>query len=112
MSTSDFQTMVGEWGERTFPQATVFSILAHLAEEIDELDDAVTHPVSFTSREANIQHAAEEAGDCYMLLLHLAHRLGFDLEGIAREKFESPAFQSRTWHDDGRGYAKHVEEQP
>lgn len=110
MTQEDFQRLVGEWGERTFPDSTLLSIMAHLREEVSELDFEVR---DWTGRpgpatEFGRIRIGEEIADCYLLMLHLAHRVGIDLGMAAAEKFAKN--QHRTWHDDGRGYAKHVED--
>ena len=109
--TSDLQRTIGEWGEATFPDSTPATIMMHLREEVDELARAIAldNP-SYTSRDANVQAVAEEAADVYLILLHIAHRIGFDLEQSAQAKHVVNL--GRQWHDDGRGYAKHVETQP
>jgi hypothetical protein len=48
----------------------------------------------------------EECADAFLMLLHLAHRNGFDLEAEARKKFER--VRNAEWVDDGRGYKKRV----
>lgn len=108
----EFQREIGLWGEATFPDSTPKTIMAHLREEVFELGFEVQDwmdrpgPPSDFGRE----RIGEELADCYLLLLHLAHRVGIDLDMAAAEKFDTN--KTRTWHDDGRGYAKHVEDQP
>lgn len=112
---SDFQREVGEWGEATFPQSTPASIAAHLLDEAVEAQEAVARAVWRESdalpdlmRERHRAEVAEEAADVYLLLLHLAHRYGFDLETEARNKMAIN--RMRTWTtDSGRGYVKHDE---
>jgi NTP pyrophosphatase (non-canonical NTP hydrolase) len=98
-----FQREVGEWGNTTFPQSTPNTIIAHLTDEVEEIRGELARGVGRI--DANI---AEEAADCYMLLLHLAHRIGFDLAEAARSKFESN--KKRTWQTgvNERGYFKHI----
>ena len=115
MTPDQFQRRVGTWGERTFPDSTLRSIMAHLREEVAELHDAVERQEVHDDIEERTTGAyrheiAEEAADVLMLVLHLSHRCGFSLHHAAREKFAEN--QLRTWRDDGRGYAKHVEAQP
>lgn len=114
MTQNDFQQIVGEWGESTFPDSTLRSIMAHLREEIAELHDAVERQAFHDDIEERTTGAyrheiAEEAADVYLLVLHLAYRCGIDLQNAAVEKFAENRL--RTWHDDGRGYARHVEVQ-
>lgn len=112
MTPDQFQREVGEWGVATFPQSTLASIMAHLREEVAELDHEVRGWKNFSGPGRYFQQVAigEELADCYLLMLHMAHRVGIDLDMAAAEKFDTN--RQRTWHDDGRGYAKHVEEQP
>ena len=89
----EMQRRVGKWGEETFPEATDASILAHLQEEIGELDRAV-----FADLDPNAQeNVREEAGDCLLMLYH-----------SARVKFE--ANKRRTWEPVAGGYWKHTDE--
>lgn len=110
MADQSLQEIVGEWGEITFPNSTLLSIMAHLREEVAELDHEVRAglPKHGPARYFVQVAIGEELADCYLLLLHLAHRVGIDLDMAAAGKFD--ANRQRTWHDDGRGYAKHVEE--
>ena len=93
----DFQREVGEWGLATFPQSTPATILAHLAEEVRELEDAAGAA------------CAEEAADVFLLLLHYCHRREIDLLREARAKLA--VCRERTWaRDEAAGYSRHVEE--
>ena len=67
-----FQRQVGEWGERTFPEGTPDSVVAHLRREVKELAES---------------HDPEEAADCFILLLQHAHLGGYDLIIEAFKKF-------------------------
>ena len=101
------QEETGRWGDATFPLSTPESVMAHLTDEIDELADEigayVRSPVSET-RSA----LAEEAADCLLLLYHIAHKCGFDLEAAAREKLDKN--RQRSWGEpDARGVVRHVE---
>lgn len=90
----EFQRAVGEWADATFPLSTDQTIRAHLSDEVAELADGVMVD-------------AFEAADCYLLLLHLAHKEGFSLDEVAREKFAIN--QRRTWgKPDERGVVRHV----
>jgi NTP pyrophosphatase (non-canonical NTP hydrolase) len=102
---SFFQREVGMWADRNFPQSTSQSICDHLIEEATEVDDAVDERAGHTHADI-----AVEAADCLLLLLHLAHKEGFDLVAATRAKFQRN--QQRTWESDdhGRGYWKHTEE--
>ena len=76
----ELQKQIGEWGVETFPTATNRSIAQHLLEEADEVENA--------AKNQGIG-LMEECADVLLLLLHLAHRNGFDLEQAARQKFET-----------------------
>jgi ssDNA-binding Zn-finger/Zn-ribbon topoisomerase 1 len=90
------QDEVGAWGVATFPHATRESIIAHLRRELDELERAETPA-----------QRAEEGADCYLLLLHLAHRDVYDLRGEAARKLE--VNRGRTWGaPDAEGVSEHV----
>lgn len=112
---TDFQTRVGRWGERSFPQSTIRSIAAHLTEECGELAEACEGWQHQTECGLDLVASSyadqirEEAADVLLILQHLAHRLEFDLAAAAEEKFE--ICRRRKWEmDPKRGYAKHVEE--
>lgn len=100
------QQEVGTWGDTTFPLSVPRSVMAHLSDEITELADEVdafTDCADATTRAA----LAEEAADCFLLLLHLAHKCGFDLNEAAQAKFEKN--QVRVWGEpDERGVVRHV----
>jgi NTP pyrophosphatase (non-canonical NTP hydrolase) len=96
-----FQHEVGAWAERTFPQATPQSIVAHLRREVEELA-ASTHLGPPEEEE-------REAGDCLLLLLHLAHKRGYRLLLAAHDKHA--ANQARTWGEpDAEGVVQHIRE--
>ena len=91
---SNFQIQVGEWGDRTFPNGTPESIVAHLKREVKELAES---------------HVPEEAADCFLLLLHHAHRCGYDLMIEAFKKFEIN--KKRKWGEpDKEGVIEHGRE--
>lgn len=92
----NLQQKIGEWGDMTFPRSTLYSLLAHLAEEVAEL-----------TRATSFAELSEELADVQHLLFHLAHRHGISLHDATVEKFEKN--QQRIWAQTDRGYAKHVE---
>jgi len=102
------QRIIGEWGSRTFPQATNDSIAAHLEDEAMELREVAgqQHEPLLRSEKYEL---AQEAADCLLLLLHLAHRNGFSLFDAAAAKFA--VNERRTWQAEpnDRGYMGHVE---
>jgi NTP pyrophosphatase (non-canonical NTP hydrolase) len=71
----------GTWADSTFTKATPASICEHLRREVGELIDA--------------PHDAEEAADCMLLLFHLAHKQGWNLEQAVINKFEKN--KARSW---------------
>lgn len=102
------QRQVGEWGNRTFPQATNESIVRHLADEAGELLTVVAdqrEPLLLTEE----QDLAEEAADCLLLLLHLAHRNEFSLFDVAAAKFAVNVGRHWQTERNDRGYFAHVE---
>lgn len=108
---NDLQRRVGEWGERTFPDATDYSIVAHLRDEVRELTYAVVE-IQEEVDAGNAIHSNDnlqtEAADCLLLLLHLAHRNGFSLFDAAVVKVAIN--EKRTWNTVAPGgYVKHDE---
>ena len=103
---SDFtplQDAVGEWAEATFPKSTVGYCLTHLEREVKELDD------SFMDSSEGDDCDAEELADCFLILLHLAHKTNVSLFDEARKKFAKN--QTRTWGEpDADGVVEHIAE--
>lgn len=100
-----FQQDVGAWAEQTFTRATDSSIMAHLGREFKELRDLVAR--SECDIAISTDHIAEETADCFLLLLHLAHRCGFSLIDAADEKFT--ANRLRQWgQPDTEGVVEHL----
>lgn len=94
-----FQIEVGGWAEETFPQSTEESCSEHLRREIREFRQ------SGDTREG---YDAEELADCFLIILHLAHKLNISLEEVARAKFEKN--KTRTWgKPDAFGVVEHIE---
>jgi hypothetical protein len=92
---TNFQTRIGEWGNATFPNGTPASVVAHLKKEVNELAES---------------HDPEEAADCMILLLHHAHRCGYDLMTEADKKFEIN--KKRRWGlPDKEGIVEHIREE-
>jgi hypothetical protein len=87
----DLQRRHGEWAQRTFPHQTAGGILKHLEEEVRELGDGFE---------------PDEAADCLLLLLGLAHLRGFNLWEAAVAKHYTN--RARTWGEpDGNGVVHH-----
>lgn len=92
----ELQSEIGEWGDETFPNATLESVRAHFDEEAAELHDS-SNPVDLR----------EETADCAMLLIQIAHHAGFDLDQAIRDKLEIN--RKRTWGQVAGGYSKHID---
>ena len=115
-----FQDEVGAWGEETFGHSLPLSCHAHLVEEVAELRkdlEAVSRAEHDASPKrpshAEIQYlkeqAATETADCMLILLHIAHKLKFDLLKVAQEKMQRN--RKRTWgKPDENGVIEHTAE--
>ena len=91
---TSFQREVGEWGDKIFPGGTPHSIVAHLRKEVKKLAES---------------HDPEEGADCLLLLLHHAHKVGYDLMIEAFKKFKIN--QNRKWGEpDENGVIEHIRE--
>ena len=92
---STFQKEVGEWGDKTFnPKRGNNSkaIVHHLIKEVGELLDS---------------NASDEAADCFLLLLHHAHTLNYDLLTEAKKKMKIN--RKRKWgKPDANGVVEHI----
>jgi len=101
---NDLQRRVGEWGAATFPDANDRTISRHLLDETLELEESI----HTDEADVYIDPVSEEAADCLMLLLHLAHRNGFSLFDETEKKLAIN--QTRTWNTVAPGgYTKHDE---
>lgn len=97
------QEQIGAWGDRTFPNATIGSIISHLREEVDELAIAC-------DRALDRARIGPEAADVVMLVIQLAHRNGFSLAEEVERKFA--VNQQRRWTVTAPGgHTKHEEGQ-
>jgi NTP pyrophosphatase (non-canonical NTP hydrolase) len=87
-----FQKNIKEWGLKTFPMATKDSIICHLQKEVKELKES---------------YNPEEAADCFILLCHLANKLGCDLLEEAEKKMVIN--KQRKWgKPDKDGVVEHI----
>lgn len=95
------QAIVGKWANETFPDADNDSITSHLTDEVEELANAAHVDAE------GMGNIEEEAADCLLLLLHLAHRNGFSLFDAAAVKHSLNT--ARTWQTERneRGYYAH-----
>jgi hypothetical protein len=92
----EFQRMVGLWADRVMTESTNASICKHLQKEAKEL---------------TASYEPEEAADCFLILLHFAHRNKFDLLVKGKEKHE--VNKRRKWgKPDKEGVVEHIEQQP
>ncbi len=99
----DFAGRLNAWAARTFPNATTDGAVQHLLDEAAELELSITLGMGRPLM-------AEEAADCLILLLRVAHLEGFDLLAAAERKFEE--LQMRTWGaPDARGVVRHIDEE-
>lgn len=97
-----FHAVVSAWQHRTFPDANSNSIFTHFLKEVNELHNALLNPTP-------PHNIAEEAADCYLLLIALADHQGFDLELAAEQKMT--VNRNRTWTDQGGGHLEYVRDQ-
>ncbi len=98
----DFARRLNAWAAQTFPDPTSEGAAQHLLDEAAELDVALT-------LRAGTARVAEEAADCLILLLRVAHLEGFDLLAAAEAKFAE--LETRRWGaPDARGVVRHIDE--
>lgn len=102
-----FQGAVGEWGAQTFPDTNDKKILAHLRDEVDELDEVLKGRFwPGGKRRVVADDVGEELADVFLMLLHLAHRHGISLRDQAERKFG--IVQTRTYTTETeKGYLRH-----
>lgn len=108
-----FQKRVGEWGERTFPDATIATIHAHLFEEAQELKNAVGDWLTNQKRvDSSViwPSVMEEVADVILLAFHLAYRKGFSLREVVEGKFLE--VETAQWEMSPEGYLKRVKPEP
>ena len=97
-----FQEQVGEWGERTFPHATLSSIFNHMAEEVAELLEAI--------RACDTDNIMEELADVQLMSIHIAHKLNRPLIDAVVNKFNE--CQTREWGEpDELGIVRHIKQE-
>lgn len=101
---------ITKWQNETFPTSTAASRIAHLRDEINELDTAVSLE-SFVKNDDPSRDMRLELADCFTLLFGVASSLGFtfsEIDDIVIEKFEIN--KARTWGEpDERGVVNHVD---
>lgn len=91
------QRQIGIWAAITFPHQTAASKLAHLRDEVTELEQAPAD--------------GEEMADVAILLFSLAELAGCDLLAEIQKKFQKN--KARQWgQPDARGVGKHIAPEP
>lgn len=107
MTKEQFE-VITEWQKQTFPNATPFSKIAHLEEEVSELYEAMHMHEPGESRQS-IRH---EFADCFFLLFGAAAAAGMSYEDCCiaiDEKFKIN--QARKWGKPAEnGVVNHVKE--
>ncbi len=97
----EFAARLHAWAAQTFPYRTSGGAAQHLADEAQELQMALLA--------GSPDLVAEEAADCFILLLRIAELEGFDLLAAAEAKFAE--VQTRRWGEpDARGVVRHIDE--
>lgn len=97
---SHLQTTVGMWAEETFPEQNDERLIAHFAEETDELIEALVN-----GRDSEIRDAL---ADLQLLLFVFGYSHGISLWDASQTKHSIN--QRRTWRfDPEKGYDRHVE---
>lgn len=86
------QTEIGSWSDQAFPQATLHSIKKHFEKESKEFVESGD---------------PSEIADCVLLLMHYAHRQGYNILEEVRKKHEIN--KTRVWgKPDADGVVEHV----
>jgi NTP pyrophosphatase (non-canonical NTP hydrolase) len=99
--------IVGEWAEETFPKSTNASICNHLEREVRELEELCMIPDKYTDSFTLRKELSEEIADCVLLLMHLAHRNGIDIDNAVLSKHAVNV--SRKWGEpDKFGVVEHI----
>lgn len=109
----EFQKLHGEWANRTFPDSTLDTIASHFREESLEFAGGLQE-IEINDGMKDIEffgpsHDPEEAADCLLLMLHHAHRSGYNLfkEALKKAKINT----ERDWDttdEGGHGHFKHT----
>jgi len=105
------QIEIGGWGERTFKHhlECLPAIHAHLAEEVEELEEAITcHLDSTLDYKGSV---AEECADVFILLCSIAHLCGINLRQAVNLKMAEN--HARKWgKPEADGRIHHVPTEP
>lgn len=81
---------ISAWQKETFGDATAFSKIAHLKQEVIELKIALDYEKAFPTT-TNFNDVRMEFADCFILLFGSAASYGFshnDILNLIKEKFE------------------------
>lgn len=98
-----FQTEVGTWAEKTFPEASTDSILLHLMEEAEELRDTIN--VCLQGHDDALEDVWAEVADIVLISAHAKHRSRQSLyQAVAEKYYFAKSHDFR--YDPRRGYAK------
>lgn len=104
-SLNELRDEIGAWANATFPQHTDESVWAHLAEEVDELSDAVSDPDYWTPEEGETISQLDRAfADLLVLTMTLAYRRKTDLD--AAVAFVHAENLSAEWYVDANGVTR------
>lgn len=95
---------ITEWGDATFPKSNRHTVLSHLREEIAEFL-AVAEQIPDRPQ----YDEAEECADVVILMIHFAHKVGFDLFGAVSRKMEFNRMRIWKTEPEPGGHWKHVE---
>lgn len=96
----ELQRDIDAWSQRTFPKSTVSSIMVHLKEEVQELDEAIAAGDALGIK--------RESADVLHLFFSVANRSGFSLQEAVRWVFARN--QYRDWGPSSKGYWKHTDQ--
>ena len=99
MNWSATQKTMAEWSKNTFKNSSILSNIAHLRDEIDEIEEFPDN--------------IEEWADVIILYMNAAYLSGHLMNDIlvaVHKKFEKN--KSRSWGEpDERGVVKHIDEE-
>jgi NTP pyrophosphatase (non-canonical NTP hydrolase) len=94
-----FQSIVGRWAERTFPDSTPSSIIKHMKKEVRELE--------YAARYESHEKYCMELADIFLMLMHLAYKAGTNL--IFRAFKKHAINKLRRWgKPDKYGVVEHI----
>jgi len=99
---SEFQKKTGSWASDNFPNSDKDTICSHFREESVEFAGGYEHndfgqPIFIAA-----SHSPEKAADCLLLLLHHAHKEGYDLLYEAERKLEIN--MKRIWNTESNDF--------